>query len=84
MSLLMSSTLGGIEVSIVKESSRYVVSVSDSEGLLHRVEFSFDDADRETACVEALDWYDNVEECIAEYLLKPSALSIQALISQLH
>lgn len=83
MTTLLNSTVGGIEVSLVRFPQRYVVSVTDAEGLLHQTEFRYNGAS-EIACAEALEWYDNVQSCVDEYLKHPTSQTIRSLVSFLN
>ncbi len=70
-----------IEIVLVREPQRYLVSVSDAEGRLHQVEFPYAEGTGDIACAEAMEWYDNVLDCVNEYLQHPSSESIRSLVS---
>lgn len=84
MTTLLNTISGGIEVSLVRYPQRFVVSVTDDEGLLHQTEFRYADGTKDVACAEALEWYHNVRDTVEEYLKHPTSQTIRSLTSFLN
>lgn len=88
--VLMSVTFGQramnqIELTLTRESERYIVAVNDSEGPLHLVEFRYTGIlDMLKANEEALSWFDDVHEAIDKYIEQSGSQAIRNLVETLN
>ena len=86
---LISQLHGGIETILSKHRTdtggRYLIQVRDEEGLLYAVEFPWSSpAGLLTASEEALEYVEQVVAVVEQYVDRPTAMNIRALIDTMH